>query len=270
MKKKTILQYFILIFFAVCLFAPLYIMFVMSFKDETQIIQNFWAITFPLHFNNYVEAWKTISIYYLNSFKVTFLTVAGILLVSTLAGYAFAKLEFKFKETLFYSLMAFKMIPVSLMLIPMFITITQMSLNDNHFGVILPGIATSSIVAVLLSRGFFEAIPDSIFESARMEGASEITVLVHIVIPLSKPILGTIAIFNFFSCFNAYMWPYLVLSTDRLKTIPIGLARLAGQYGVNFGFQMAGYSLAAIPVIIVFLCTSKIYISGITAGAIKA
>lgn len=269
-SKSSKLAIAVLILFLFCLFLPFYIMIVMSFKDQTQALQNFWLPTFPLKLDNYVSAWESISMYYVNSFKISILTVAGIILVSVFAGYSFAKYKYRFKEQLYFGVIAFTMIPTGLILIPMYLNILQFGLNNNSFGVILPRIATGAVMATMLTRGHFETIPDSIFESARIEGAGELTILGRIVLPLSKPVIGTIAVMDFFGTFNEYMWPYIVLSDDKLKTVPIGLAKLAGAYGTDFGYQMAGYTLAAIPLVIIFLFTMKIYVGGITAGAIKA
>ena len=124
-------------------------------------------------------------------------------------------------------------------------------------------------MAVMLTKSFFDQLPDSLFEAAKIDGAGELKTLTNILIPLSKPIIGTVIVFNFFTYFNQFMWPYIVLSDKALKTIPIGLAALAGENGVDFGLQSAGYSIVAIPLIILFLATSKIYVNGITSGAVK-
>lgn len=260
----------ILIFFLVCMMFPLVLMVMTSFKSESQFLSNFWKFTFPLKLENYTRAWNMINGYFLNSLKVTVITVAGIIVVSVFAGFAFAKMRFKGKNMLYIAILSFRMIPTGLLIIPMFMNILRLGLNNSHWGVILPGIASGSIMAILLSRGFFEQLPDSVFESARIDGASELRILWSFVVPLSTPIIGTLAVYNFFGVFNQYMWPYIVLSDNSLKTIPIGIAYLAGEYGVDFGFQMAGYTLASIPLIILFLCTSKLYVNGITAGAVKS
>lgn len=253
----------------IMLIFPFYIMIITSLKSGTQFIQNFWGIEFPIHWENYSRAWRSISLYFWNSVKVTGLTVAGLLLVVIPAGYSFARFNFRGKNILFYLIIAFSMIPTTLILVPMFLNVLELGLNDNHWGIILPNIASLSIVAIMLTRSFFQQIPASLFESAHIDGAKESIILRKIVIPLSKPIIGTVAVINIFNVFNQYMWPFIVLSNNKLKTIPIGLATLAGQHGVNFGYQMAGYTLAALPLLIVFASTSKLYVSGITAGAIK-
>ena len=273
MKKKTnvsdIIITAILIVLLVITLLPLIIMVFTSLKDESQILQNFWGISWPLRFDNYVLAFDEIYRYFFNSLFVTSVTVCGILVVSIFAGYAFGKLVFPGRNGLFLAVMGFKMIPTGLLIIPMFINILALNLDNNYFGVILPNIATGSVVATMLSRSFFMQIPDDIFEAARIDGAGELKLLSNILIPLSKPIIGTIAVMNFFTYFNQYMLPYIVLSDDSIKTIPIGIAKLAGENGVNFGLQTAGYTLVAIPLVILFICTSKIYVGGITSGAVK-
>lgn len=253
----------------IILIFPFYIMIVTSLKSGTQFIQNFWGIEFPIQLENYSRAWKSISLYFGNSVKVTVLTVGGLLLVVIPAGYSFARFNFRGKNILFYLIMAFSMIPATLLLVPMFLNVLDLGLNDSHWGVVLPNIATFSVVAIMLTRSFFQQIPVSLFESAYIDGARESMILRKIVIPLSKPIIGTVAVINSFNTFNQYMWPFIILSDNKLKTVPIGLATLAGQHGVNFGYQMAGYTLAALPLLIIFASTSKLYVSGITAGAIK-
>lgn len=273
MKNKTklcdVIVITILMLMLVITIIPFVVMLFTSFKDETQILQNFWGISFPLHVENYVRAFNEIYKYFYNSLKVTVITVVGILFVSILGGYTFGKLKFKGRNSLFLLIMAFRMVPTGLLIIPMFMNVMSFGLDNNHFGVILPNIATGCVVGIMLSRSFFMQIPDEIFEAARIDGAGEAKLFTTILIPLSKPIIGTIAVINFFNYFNQYMWPYIVLSDDSLKTVPIGLAKLAGENGVDFGFQMAGYSLVAIPLVIMFLCMSNIYVGGLTAGAVK-
>ncbi len=273
MKKKTgISQIAIniaLCFIVVLLFIPFAIMIITSLKDEMQIAVNFFGLPKPAVWANYPKAFSMIKGYFVNSFIVTGCTVAGIVAVAVPAGYVFAKFKFKGKEILYYIILAFTLIPSGMLLVPLYINIVSLHLGNTHLGVILPNIAGGSVMAILLSRGFFEEISDTIFESAKIDGARETQVIVKMLIPLSKPIVGTLCVYYFFTNFNQFMLPYIVLTSDKLKTIPIGLAKLAGQYGINFGLQMAGYSITAVPLMILFLCTSKLYVKGITSGAVK-
>ncbi|MGN0178897.1 MAG: carbohydrate ABC transporter permease [Monoglobaceae bacterium] len=268
-ESSDVISIIILSLFLACTLLPLFIMVFTSFKDQNEILMDFWGLPERLNFDNYITAWKDIGGYAYNSFKTTLLAVAGIVVVSVFAGYAFSKLPIKGKKPLFLVVMGFRMVPTGLLIIPMFMNVLSIGLDNNHWGVILTNIATGSTMAVMLTKSFFDQLPDSLFEAAKIDGAGELKTLTNILIPLSKPIIGTVIVFNFFTYFNQFMWPYIVLSDKALKTIPIGLAALAGENGVDFGLQSAGYSIVAIPLIILFLATSKIYVNGITSGAVK-
>ncbi len=268
-ESSDVISIIILSLFLVCTLLPLFIMVFTSFKDQNEILMDFWGLPERLNLDNYITAWKDIGGYAYNSFKTTLLAVSGIVVVSVFAGYAFSKLPIKGKKPLFLVVMGFRMVPTGLLIIPMFMNVLSIGLDNNHWGVILTNIATGSTMAVMLTKSFFDQLPDSLFEAAKIDGAGELKTLTNILIPLSKPIIGTVIVFNFFTYFNQFMWPYIVLSDKALKTIPIGLAALAGENGVDFGLQSAGYSIVAIPLIILFLATSKIYVNGITSGAVK-
>lgn len=273
MKKRncgSVVSIILLTLGAIITLFPFYIMIATSTKSTYEFAVNFWGVKIPPQWSNFATAWKSIYMYIFNTFKISFFVVAGVVLLSVFAGYAFAKLKFKGKETLYFAILAFKMVPAALLTIPQFLNVYKLGLYNTHAGVILPTIATSCIMPIMLSRGFFESIPDSIFESARIDGAKELSVIRHILIPISKPIISTNALFTFFGAFNAYTWPLVVLSDDKLKTITIGINRLAGQYGVDYGVQMATYSIVCIPLMILISLTMKAYVSGITGGAVKA
>ncbi len=273
MKKRIgtdILLTVILAVFAVATLFPFYIMLVTSAKSQVEFVTNFWGFAKNPVWENFSRAWGVVDGYIFNSFYITILSTLGVVIISVLAGFAFAKQTFRGKNTLFAVVLAFNMIPMALMMVPMFINLLRLHLVDTRWGVILPSIAMSCIMPVILSRGFFETIPDSLFEAARIDGASELSILARIVVPLSKPIIGTIALITFFGVFNSFMLPYIVLSNDALKTIPIGLNKLTGQFGVDFGLQMAAYSIVSVPLVILIAATMKIYLRGIVAGAVKA
>ena len=210
--KSSHIPEIILIFFVILTIAPIYIMIVTSLKDQNEIVTNFWGFASTPHWENFSKAWSVISKYVVNSFIITPAICIGVIAVSVFAGYAFAKLELPAKEVLFTVVMMFQMIPIGLLLIPMYLNVLSMHLNDTYWGVILPGISAGSIVATVLSRSFFEGIPDSIFEAARIDGANEIRIVMRMVLPISLPIVGTIFLQTFFSKFNEFMWPFIVLS----------------------------------------------------------
>lgn len=248
---------------------PIYLMLATSTKNATTLYSNFWGIDIPPHTENYIGAFAIVKDYIVNSITTTFFIVFYVVVFAALAGYAFAKLRFRFKTALFYFLLSMQMIPGSLLLVPKYLNVCVYGMADTHLGYALPYAATSLIFSLFLARSFFAGIPDSIFEAARIDGANEIRIIKEVVIPVSKPVLGSIGLMTFFSAFNEYMWAMLILSTDKLKTIPVGLQQLAGQFGTNYGFQMAAYSIVTVPLLIIISCTMRLYVSGVTVGAVK-
>lgn len=252
----------------VCItFLPFYLMIATSTKTQFEFATNFWGISFPPATDNYVRAWEAIDTYIINTLFITVCVDLGTVLTSVLAGYAFARMEFKGKETLYFIMILVQMIPSSLLMISMFINIYQMGLYNTYLAVILPSIV--SIMFVMLSRSFFEGLPKELFESIRIDGGKEFTIIRHIIIPLSKPLLVSMLIVTTVGAVNNYMWPLLVLADDNKKTIAIGLTKLSGQFGTDYGVQMAAYSIVSVPLMILIAFNMRFFVDGITLGAVK-
>jgi len=248
---------------------PMYLMFATSTKTTTQFATDIWGIAWPPHWDNYVIAWNGIKHYVWNTLKCSAMTVLFSTTVALLAGYSFAKMRFKGKETLYMIIMAFRMVPGTLLLIPNFLMAYRMGLYNTHLGVVLPGLASVSFMPMILIINHFKTIPDELFEAARIDGATEWGVIKNLLIPLGKPIILTCMLFTFFGTIGTYTWPLLILRDDGLKTIGIGLQAFAGEYGVNYGVQMAAYSIVSGALMILVGLTMKTYVNGITAGAVK-
>jgi len=253
---------------AITLF-PLYLMFATSTKSTYQFATNFWGIQVPVQWDNYITAWEEIGGYFFNTLKVAAMQIVGTIIISVLAAYAFAKLRFKGKNFILLFIMMFRMIPATLTLVPSFLNAYHLGLYNTHLGIVLPTLAGSAFMPFLLTKGFFQGLPDSIFESFRIDGAGEFAIMTKLVIPLSKPIILTNALFIFFNSFGSYTWPLLMISDDKLKTVAIGLASFSGAYGTNYGVQMAAYSIVTLILMVIVSLTMKTYVNGITAGAVK-
>lgn len=248
---------------------PMYIMFATSTKSATEFATNFWGIAWPPKWSNYVTAWNGIKHYVVNTLICSSMTVFFSTTFAVLAGYAFAKMRFKGKDTLYMVIMAFRMVPGTLLLIPNFLMAYRMGLYNTFWGVVLPGLAGVSFMPMILVMNHFRTIPDSIFEAARIDGANEWAIIKKILLPLGKPIILTCMLFTFFGTIGTYTWPLLILRDDSLKTVAIGLTAFSGQYGTDYGVQMAAYSIVSGALMILVALTMKTYISGITAGADK-
>jgi multiple sugar transport system permease protein len=187
--------------------------------------------------------------------------------INTMAGYAFAKLTFPGRERLFRGLLAAMVIPGQVAMLPLFLLLERLGLVNTYAGVIVPGLA--SVFAIFLVRQYALGIPDSLLDAARVDGASEGRVFVSIVLPACRPILVTLAVFTFLGTWNDFLWPLVVLSDDRLQTLPVALANLAGEHVQDTELMMAGAVLTVLPVVVLFVALQRHYLAGLLEGAVK-
>jgi multiple sugar transport system permease protein len=189
------------------------------------------------------------------------------LVLNAMAGYAFAKLRFAGRERIFRGLLAAMVIPAQVAMLPLFLMLKELGLVNTYAGVIVPGMA--SIFAIFLVRQYALSIPDSLLDAARVDGAGEGRIFVSIVLPALRPILVTLAIFTFMGTWNDFLWPLVVLSDDRLQTLPVALANLAGEHVQDTELMMAGAVLTVLPVVVLFVALQRHYLSGLLSGALK-
>jgi multiple sugar transport system permease protein/raffinose/stachyose/melibiose transport system permease protein len=162
------------------------------------------------------------------------------------------------------------MVPAVLSLVPTFLLIKNVGLMDTLWALILPYIAAGQVLAIFIMRSFFASLPEELFEAARIDGAGEIWVFFNIAVPLVRPVLVTIAILQVLSSWNDYLWPFLVIKSDSLKTLVVGLVSFQGRFGTDYGPLMAGYAIASVPLLILFLVSMRSFIEGLSQGALKA
>ena len=189
------------------------------------------------------------------------------LLTSSFAAYSFAKLEFKHKNTLFLAYIATIAMPWQVYMVPQFIMMRAMGLNDKLLAMIC--LQAFSAFGVFMMKQFYEGIPSELCEAARIDGMSEYKIYAKIMLPLSKPALSTLTIFTFVNTWNDYLGPLIYLKTESKKTIQLGLKMFIGQYSSEYGLIMAGSVLSLIPVIIVFLCLQKYFVEGVASTGLK-
>jgi multiple sugar transport system permease protein len=187
--------------------------------------------------------------------------------INTAAGYAFAKLRFRGRDRLFRGLVAAMVIPGQVAMLPLFLLLRELGLVNTFAGVIVPGLA--SIFAIFLVRQSALGLPDSLLDAARVDGAGEGRVFWSIALPALRPILVTLAVFTFLGSWNDFLWPLIVLSDDRLQTLPVALANLAGEHVQDTELMMAGAVLTVLPVMALFVALQRFYMAGLLAGAVK-
>lgn len=218
---------------------------------------------------NYHDIWTEIPMakFILNTIKLTIIVTILQLLTSSFAAYAFAKLNFRFRDTLFLAYVATIAVPWQVYMIPQFLMMRSMGLNDTHLAIIC--LQAFSAFGVFMMRQFYRGIPDELCEAARIDGMSEYKIWFKIMLPLSKPALSTLTIFTFVATWNDFLGPLIYLRTESKKTIQLGLRMFISQYGSEYGLIMAASVCSLIPVLIVFLLLQKYFVAGIATSGLK-
>ena len=266
-----IVIYLILLIVTIIMVIPFLWMLSASIKSnrEVFIMDPFvWIPEIP-KWDNYVNIWTKIPLlkFVENTVFLTIVVTVLQLLTSSFAAYSFAKLEFKHKNTIFMAYIATIAMPWQVYMVPQFIMMRKMGLNDKLLAMIC--LQAFSAFGVFMMKQFYEGIPNDLCEAARIDGMSEYKIYAKIMLPLSKPALSTLTIFTFVNTWNDYLGPLIYLKTESKKTIQLGLKMFIGQYSTEYGLIMAGSVLSLIPVIIVFLCLQKYFVEGVASTGLK-
>lgn len=264
------LKYLVLLAGAFIMVFPFIWMIIASLMTagEIQLRPPVWLPAEP-QFQNYTELPQKIPIarLYFNSLFTSSLIVFGVLLSSSLAGFAFAKYRFPGREFLFYLILATMMIPFFVTLIPVFFIVRQLGWIDTYQGLVAPGL--TSAYGIFLMRQFIITLPDELIDAARIDGASELRIFWRIIVPLVKPALATLGTFAFIGAWNNFLWPLLVLNSRELMTLPLGINSMRSLYADNTNLLMAGAAVAVIPMLIVFIFLQRYFIQGIALTGLK-
>ena len=252
-------------------FVPIFLMISVSLKSTYQLNTDFWGLPNPVFWENYAVAFSGIYINMLNSFVYVALAVLLLVFLAAMGGYVFAVLDFPGKNALFFLLMSMMMSPAILTLTPRYVMISDMGLKNNPLALILPWVTGGQVMAIVLCRTFIQQTPRAVFESARLDGAGEFRIFLQFAAPLAKPILTTVAIMNLISFYNDYLWPLMVIGESRLQVATVAIESFMADSGNDgMGQSVAGFTLITLPLLILFTFTSRIYMEGLTSGALKA
>ncbi len=203
----------------------------------------------------------------LNSFAICAAVTLAQLLFDSMAGYAFARKEFPGRRTLFWLVVGTMMVPVHILIVPLYIMMVRMNLVDTLWAAILPGLAGP--FGIFFMRQYMSTIPSTLEEAARIDGCGEMQIFFRIILPISAPAMGVLAIFLFISNWNSFLWPLLVLNSADTFTLTVGLATLQDKHALDYGLLMAGAAVASLPRFGVFLLFQRMFIRGIRMGALK-
>jgi multiple sugar transport system permease protein len=269
-KAQKVVVYILLIFLSAIMAVPFYWMLISSVKTNNEVfsIPMKWTVS-EFHLKNYQDIWIKIPLltYFKNSVKLTVITMFVQVLTSCMAAYAFAKVNFKGKNVLFLIYVTTIAVPWQVYMIPQFVIVSRLGLNNTHLGLIL--MQGFSAFGVFLLRQFFMEIPDELIEAAKIDGMGSYSILFRIVVPLAKPGLATLIIFTFVNVWNDFMGPLIYINSTELKTIQLGIRAFITQYGAEYALIMAASVCSLVPVVILYVFCQRFFVEGIMAGGVK-
>jgi len=271
MNRKTgPAQYVLYSFFVVVFLFPVLWVLLSSLKTQSELFRYPLTI-FPAQptLENYRTAFASGRFlqYLKNSSFVAIVSTAITVMINTMAGYALSKYHFRGRDTIFFVMIATLMIPLQVIMIPIFLLEKNLGLLNTLWGIIIPPAATPT--GVFLARQYMMTIPNSLIESARIDGAGEWFIFQRIILPLAKPIVATIAIFSFMWRWNDFLWPFIVISQQRKYTLQLALSNFVGQYNIDWSSLLSMTVIAIVPMVMVFLFFQKYFIKGLSSGGVK-
>jgi ABC-type glycerol-3-phosphate transport system permease component len=267
-----ILSYTILVLGLVIVAIPFWYMISTAFKPQTMVFElppQIWPN--PSTLNNFIKALTTdkFGLYFLNSTKVTIISTLSTVLISSMLAFAFARLNFRFKEPLFYLLLLGMMVPPVMLIIPQFVISHWLNLYNNLWGLILVYVTMNISMQTFLLRGVFEDVPKDLEEAAMIDGGSPWTIFTKIVLPLSRPGLAVVTINSFLYSWEEYSWANVNIGDSANRTLPIGIALFQTEHLTEWGQVFAASLVALIPVVIIFIVFQRYFIQGISTTGIK-
>lgn len=259
---------FILIVLSLALF-PLYIMLTISGKTNAQFAGNQWTFMYPFHWENFGIAWGMVSKYIFNTIFVCVTSIIFTFFLSLNAAYFFARFKMPGAKFFWYFFLILMLMPGITNLIPLFILLKNLKLLNSFLALIVVNVTGAQIVQIYILRNFIEDIPVDLFDAAEVDGASHLQQIYNIVLPMSGSILSTLGILQFIGMWNNYILPLIVMRDDNMLTLAVGLVRMDSAYVKEWGQLMAGFTIASIPMILIFLFTMRLFVKGLSAGALK-
>ena len=269
---RKIIGYFCLVLIAISMLYPFFAMINLSLVPNGEIFNQGGKLFYsPLTLENYSSVFEKIPMwkYFVNSLFVAVVTTVGQVLFSALAGYAFARLTFKFRDALFLLILITMLVPPQVNIIPLFFLMRQLEWINTYQALILPGLFGG--FGIFMMRQYFLGLPKDLEESAKIDGCNIFTTFFKIALPLSIPAIATLSIFTFVTTWNSFMWPLIVTNTESMRTLPVGLAIFKGSFRelTLWGDLLACSVICTIPVVGVFLLGKKYFINDILQGGVK-
>ncbi len=270
-SRWTPLVQVVLIANAVLVLAPMVIMGLSAFKTTREIFQNPFGLPAVWRVENFSRVWvdARFGAYFQNSVFVTVVSVVVLVAFGAMAAYALGRFRFRGNDLLYVYFLSGLMLPIRLGIIPLFILMRNLNLLDTLWALILIYAASGLPSAIFILTGFFRALPADLDSAARIDGASEWTIFSRIMLPLVRPALVIVTVYNAIPTWNDFFFPLVFIQSDHLKTLPQGMTVFFGQYYTDYATLFSGLTLAALPIIALYVVLSQHFIRGLTAGAVK-
>ncbi len=268
---SDVLKYIILIFFSALVLMPLVVTFLGGFKTSGELLLTPFALPQQWLVTNYLSIlqgdvfWRLLW----NSTLVMLGTAIGVVILASMAAFVFARIKFRGRELLFNFMTLGLLFPLAVAILPLYLTLRQAGLVDTLWGIILPQVAFGLPINILILRGFFAQIPQELEEAASIDGCSTLGFFWRILLPLTRPALAAVVVLTMVSSWNNFFLPLIVLNSDELYTVPLGIMQFQGQYTTDYAKVMAFIALALIPTLVFYLLAERQIVAGLTAGAVK-
>lgn len=268
---NNVLIYALLIGLLLFSLIPLVLAWFTAFKTNQEILYNPYGPPIPPHLDNLIKAWVQgrFNVYFKNSFIISFVDVIAMLIVAPLAGYAFGRMRFPGQRILMIVFLTGLTIPVGAIIIPLYLVMRDFALINTYGAVIVADVALAAPIFIFIMRAAFKDLPNELEDAARIDGASEFGIFWHVMLPLAKPALLTLALLEFLWSWNDLLLPLVFLTSDELRTLPVGMLFYQGRFTIDYGLMSAGVLIISLPVIVMFLFFQRSFVKGLTGGALK-
>lgn len=267
--SNSLIHIFLLGVAFTCIF-PLLWMVSSSLKTQEMVFRDMSLIPREFHFENYYHAWVEggFGRYFLNSILYTASVVIGIIVVSSMAAYAFSRFTFPGRNIMFVMFMAAMMIPIPGSFVPLYVLLNKLHLRNTAIGYILCMVNVGLSTSIFLLKTFFDKMPKELEDAARIDGCSKLGIWWHVALPLSKPVLAVVVVFNALNVWNEYVLALIIFDSRKLMPLQVALTTFQGEFVTKYNLLMAGLTITALPIIIVYLLMQKYIVKGVTQGAV--
>jgi len=266
---NTLIHLFLISVAITCLY-PLLWMIVSSLKTQDMIFKDISLIPHQFRLENYIKAWQEggFGRNFLNSILYTSSVVFGIVIISSMAAYAFSRLRFPASKWLFIMFMAAMMIPIPGSFVALYVLLNKLHLRNTPIGYILCMINVGLSTSIFLLKTFFDKMPKELEDAARIDGCSKLGIWWHVALPLAKPVLAVVVVFNALTVWNEYILALIIFDNRQFMPLQVALQTFQGEFVTNYPLLMAGLTITALPIIIVYLLMQKYIVKGVTQGAV--